>query len=90
MVTAFVLINIADKKLHDTAEALLALDGMSEVHIVAGKFYLVAVLRVVDNASLASIITKNIVHVDGVDRTRTLFALESLSDVDLAQAFGVA
>ena len=90
MVTAFVLINIADQKAHDTAEALLALEGVSEVHIVAGEYDLVAVLRVSDNASLATIITKEIVHVKGVDRTRTLFALESASGIDLAQAFGVA
>lgn len=90
MVTAFVLINITDQRAHDTAEALLALDGVAEVHLVAGEYDVVAVLRVADNATLASIITTRIVHVPGVDRTRTLFALESMAEIDLAQAFGVS
>lgn len=87
MVTAFVLIHVEHKRLADVADRLLALNGVTEVHVVAGEYDMVAVLRVADNRSLSELITGHIVHTPGVDRTKTLFALESFSRYDLEQIF---
>jgi len=89
MVTAFVLIHVEGKALPDTARDLLSYNGVKEVHIVAGEYDMVAVVRVADNQQLSELITRRIVHTPGVDRTKTLFALESLSNYDLDVLFGV-
>ena len=87
MVTAFVLISIVDRKVHETVKALQKNPGVTEVHIVAGEYDLVAVIRVDSNEKLADIITNGIVNAPGVERTKTLFSLESYSSFDLNSIF---
>jgi DNA-binding Lrp family transcriptional regulator len=89
MVTAFVLINVQDRKVHEIADSLLAYEGVTELHIVAGEYDMVAVLRVRDNQYLSELITQKIIHTSGVERTKTLFALESFSPFDLAKNFNL-
>jgi len=88
MVTAFVLICVEDKKVHETTKALLQHQGVTEIHVVAGEYDMVAVVRVRTNEELSSIITDKIVCAPGVERTKTLFALESHSPYDLNEIFG--
>ena len=88
MVTAFVLICVEAKRAHETVKALLQHKGVTEIHIVAGEYDMVAVIRVKSNEELASIITEKIVTAPGVERTKTLFALESHSSYDLAEIYG--
>lgn len=88
MVTAFVLISVEDRKVHETVKALLQSKGVTEIHIVAGDYDMVAVVRVADNAALGHLVTNCIVNAPGVERTKTLFALESHSKYDLAAIFG--
>ena len=89
MVTAFVLINIEDKEMRKIPDHLLELQGVKEVHVVAGIYDMVAVLRVSDNQQLSELITEKIIHAQGVARTKTLFALESFSPYDLTALFDV-
>ena len=89
MVTAFVLIHVEGTRLRDVADSLLAFPGVKEVHVVAGEYDIVAVLRVKENAQLSELITGQIIHVAGVERTKTLFALESYCEHDLSKLFGV-
>jgi len=89
MVTAFVLINIEDKKLDEIGKALLAHKGVKEVHVVAGEYDMVAVIRVSDNAELSRLLTENIIHTPGVNRTKTLISVKMHSGYDLASMFGV-
>lgn len=88
MVTAFVLICVEDRKVHETVKALLQHRGVSEIHVVAGEYDMVAVIRVQDNDALANLITEKIVAAPGVQRTKTLFALESHSKYDLEEIYG--
>lgn len=87
MVTAFVLISVEDRSVHETIKCLLPVKGITEMHIVAGEYDLVAVIRVSDNQELGKIITQHIVTATGVEKTKTLFALESHSTFDLADIF---
>lgn len=89
MVTAFVLINIDDKDLKKISEKLLDLPGIKEVHLVAGEYDIVAVIRVKDNQSLSDIITDKILHVPGILRTKTLFSLDTFARCDLKAMFKV-
>jgi len=87
MVTAFVLISVEDRKVHETVKALLQQEGVTEIHIVAGEYDMVAIIRVPDNAALGDLITNRIVNAPGVEKTKTLFALESHSRFDLNAFF---
>ncbi|PSQ89345.1 MAG: AsnC family transcriptional regulator, partial [Bacteroidetes bacterium QH_2_63_10] len=53
MVTAIVLLNTERDTVNTVADALAGLDGVSEVHSVAGRVDLVAILRVPENDELA-------------------------------------
>ena len=60
-VTAFVLISIVDRKLMKPSR-LCRKSWVTEVHIVAGEYDLVAVIRADSNEKLADIITNVIVN----------------------------
>ncbi len=89
MVSAFVLINVEGKALDEIGAELLKCPGVKEVYIVAGEYDMVAVLRVRDNQQLSELITKKIVHTPGIERTKTLFALQVFSELDLDAIYGV-
>ena len=89
MVTAFVLVNVESRSVREIADELLGFGGVKEAHAVAGEYDMVAVVRVKDNRELSDLITGKIVHAKGVQRTKTLFALETFSPFDLAEIFEV-
>ena len=89
MVTAFVLINALRDRIVETAEALAALDGVAEVYSVAGEFDLVAVIRVKANEQLAELVTKHMLKLEGIQRTKTLIAFRAYSRYDLDRMFSI-
>lgn len=88
MVTAFVLIRTEDKDFPALADKMLEVPGVKEVHIVAGEYDMVAVVRVTDSRELSAIITRQLIHVPGISWTKTLIALESFSPYDIKGLFG--
>jgi len=88
MVTAIVLINTERDKVNDVADHLVTLSGVSEVHSVAGR-YLVAILRVPDNAALAELVTEKIRHLEGITDSETLIGFRVYSDHDLERLFSI-
>ncbi len=89
MVTAILLIETAQAKTNDVAEALVGIDGISEVHSVAGRFDLVAILRVRTNDDLATLVTEKVRLVEGIVRSETLIGFRVYSRHDLDRLFGV-
>jgi DNA-binding Lrp family transcriptional regulator len=87
MVMAIVLINVETETTTRVAEELSNLGGISEVYSVAGKYDLVAVLRVKDNESLADLVADRLRKVTGITRTETLIAFRAYSRHDLAALF---
>lgn len=85
MVTAFILANVQGRRVGEIAAYLETMKGVSEVHLVAGEYDVVAVARVPDNASLSELITEQLVHAPGVERTKTLISLEELGGSDAAE-----
>ena len=89
MVTAVILINVERKMLNEVMSKVLKIDGISEVHAVAGEFDLVAIARVKDNANLSSILAGKMCHqIRGIIHTKTLIALNSTYSYDMEKVFG--
>ena len=90
MVTAIVLINVERPKLKDVVKEILAVEGISEVHTVAGEYDLAAIIRVKDNSKLSEIVVNKMPHhIPGIIHTKTLIALQSNAKIDLEAAFGL-
>ena len=57
MVSAIVLLKTERNKVNEVATQLTEINGISEVFSVAGRYDLVAILRVPNNESLANLVT---------------------------------
>ena len=89
MVTAIVLLNTERDKVNDVADQLAGLNGVSEVHSVAGRVDLVAIVRVAENDALANLVTEQIRHIDGITDTETLIGFRVHSSHDLENMFSI-
>jgi DNA-binding Lrp family transcriptional regulator len=87
MVTALVLICTQRHAVNQVAEALVEIVGVTEVYSVAGKYDLIAMIRVKDNEALADLVTLQILKVDGIERSETLLAFKVFSKFDLETIF---
>lgn len=89
MITAIVLVTTERGRTSDVAERLAALKGVSEVYSVAGRFDLVAMLRVHQPEEMEHLVTGAIAGVDGIASTETLTAFRAYSRFDLDAAFAL-
>ena len=89
MLTAFVLLNVARDKVNAVAEELVNMDGVAEVHSVAGRYDLVAIIRVHTNDHLAQLVTEHIRQVEGIAQSETLIGFQVYSHYDLSRLFSV-
>lgn len=89
MVTAIVLLSIERGKVNEVAERLVNMNGVSEVHSVAGRYDLVAIVRVKNNDDLADLMTEHIRQLDGIERSETLIGFRVYSKHDLERLFSV-
>jgi DNA-binding Lrp family transcriptional regulator len=89
MVTAIVLLTTERAKVNDVAEGLVELAGVTEVHSVAGRYDLVAILRVPTNDALATLVTDDIRALDGILDSETLIGFRVYSRHDLERLFSV-
>ena len=88
MVTAIVLLNVERGRINTVAERLAEIPGVSEVYSVAGRYDLVAMLRVKTNEALADLVATGIREVEGIEHTETLIAFRAYSRHDLERIFG--
>ena len=89
MVTAIVLVNTERGRVVDVAQQLVEIDGVSEVFSVAGRYDLVAIIRVASNERMAELVTGHLLNVAGVANTETLTAFKAYSRYDLERMFGL-
>ena len=89
MVTAIVLLNVERGRVNEVAEKLADLKGISEVYSVAGRFDLVAMLRVRQNEELADLVTRQLLGIPGITGSETLIAFRAFSRHDLEAAFSL-
>lgn len=89
MVTAILLLTTERARVVEVAEALVELRGVAEVHSVAGRYDLVAILRVPTNEALAHLVTEGIRQIDGITQSETLIGFRVYSRHDLERLFAV-
>jgi DNA-binding Lrp family transcriptional regulator len=87
MVHAVVLIEARPDRLPALAEELADIDGITAVFSVAGRYDLVANLRVPDNEAVADIVSGSVRRLDGILRTETLIAFRVYSRADIEGIF---
>ena len=89
MTTAIILINVKRSKLNIVSKSIKDIKGITEVYTVAGEYDLVAMLRVKDISTFQKILTEQMTNIEGVTRTKTLIALDVISDIDMAKVFNI-
>ena len=87
MVTAIVLIKAETNRIPDLAERIADMAGVSEVFSVAGRYDLVALVRVSTNEDLADVISDEMRHLEGIVETETMIAFRAYSKQDLEAGF---
>ncbi len=89
MISAIVLLEVVSDVINEVAEQLTGIEGVSEVYSVAGRFDLVAVIRVADNEGLAEVVTSQMLKVKGILNSETLIAFRVFSKYDLEKMFSI-
>lgn len=89
MVSAIVLLNTERDKVKHVAEQLTDLAGVSEVYSVAGRYDLVAILRVPNSEAMADLVTEHMLKVEGITDSETMIAFKTYSRHDLEAMFSI-
>jgi DNA-binding Lrp family transcriptional regulator len=89
MISTVVLMNVKPQRINQVAEQLAEMDGVSEVFSVAGRYDLVAIVRVKSNEKMAEVVTENMLKIKGIIRSETLIAFRVFSKHDLASMFSI-
>lgn len=89
MVTAVILFTVARDRIKAIGEQLAEMPEVSDVFSVAGKFDLVAIVRVPANEDLADLVTDRMVKLDGIRETETLIAFRAYSRKDIEAGFSL-
>ena len=87
MVTAIVLIKAETNRIPDLAGKIAEMQGVSEVFSVAGRFDLVAIVRVARNEDLADVISDKMRMQEGIVETETMIAFRAYSRQELEAGF---
>ena len=83
MVTAVVLVRTQRERVKEAAQAMLGVEGVTEVYSVTGPYDLVVMVRIPDFERLAEIVPEKIAQIPGIDRTETMIAFRCYSNYDL-------
>jgi DNA-binding Lrp family transcriptional regulator len=89
MITAIVFVNAEVDRIPEVAEAIAALEGVSEVYSVTGQIDLLVMVRVARHEEIATVVADRLNKVDGVLATETHIAFRAYSRHDLESAFSL-
>ena len=89
MVTALVLLNLDRNQIKEVSQKLVDMEEVSEVYSVAGRYDLVAIIRVKNNEQIADTITGKFSELEGITATETLIAFNTFSRHDLGHMFSI-
>ena len=89
MVTAIVLLKVERDLINEVAEQIINIERVTEVYSIAGRFDLVAIIRVKDNEGLAEVVTSQMLKVKGIINSETLIAFRVFSKFDLEKMFSI-
>ena len=89
MVTAVVLVTTERERVEEAAQAMLAIEGVTEAYSVTGPYDLVVMVRIPDFERLAEIVPAKLAQVPGVARTETMVAFRCYSNYDLDRVWSM-
>lgn len=89
MVTAFVLLNVSRNRIPAVADTLAGLPHVSEVYSVSGRYDLIAIVRVPNVDELSTVVTEEMLAVEGITNSETLVAFRTYSRHDLERLFAI-
>jgi DNA-binding Lrp family transcriptional regulator len=89
VITAIVFVKADVARIPEVAEAIAALDGVSEVYSVTGQIDLIVMVRVRRHEDVADAVADRLNKVDGVLSTETHIAFRAYSKHDLESAFAL-
>jgi DNA-binding Lrp family transcriptional regulator len=89
MVSAFVLLNVERTHIEQVADKLASLKHVTEVYSVSGRYDLVAIVRVASVDDLSTVVTQEMLHVDGITHSETMLAFRAYSRHDLERLFSI-
>lgn len=89
MITAIVFVQAETDRIPEVAEAIAALEGVSEVYSVTGQIDLIALVRVRRHEEIATVVADRLNKVEGVVDTETHIAFRAYSRHDLEAAFSI-
>jgi len=89
MITAIFFVKADVAQIPEVAEAIAALEGISEVYSVTGQIDLIALVRVRQHDDVAAVVADRLNKVPGVLSTETHIAFRAYSRHDLESAFAV-
>ena len=89
MITAIVFVKADVARIPEVAEAIAALQGVSEVYSVTGQIDLITLVRVSNHDDVARVVADSINKVSGVMETETHIAFRTYSRHDLEAAFSI-
>ena len=87
--TALVMLNVERKYIQNVSQSLVDMKQVTEVYSVAGRYDLVAIVRVNNNAEIADTITGKFSTLEGITATETLIAFNTFSRHDLEHMFSI-
>ncbi|HSR25955.1 MAG TPA: Lrp/AsnC family transcriptional regulator, partial [Candidatus Eisenbacteria bacterium] len=89
VLTAIILVRASRDRLSTLGPKLAETAGVAEVYTVTGDWDFVAIIRVREHEELATIVTRELVRLDGIERTHTMVAFQQFSHHDLEAMFGL-
>jgi len=89
MITAIVFVKADVARIPEVAEAIAALEGVSEVYSVTGQIDLIALVRVRTHDEVAEVVADQVTKVPGAHATETHIAFRAYSRHDLESAFSL-
>ena len=89
MITAIVFVKADVARIPEIAEAIAAIEGVSEVYSVTGQIDLIAMVRVRNHDDVATVVADQLNKVPGVTETETHIAFRAYSQHDLESAFSL-
>ncbi len=89
VITAIVFVKADVARIPEVAEAIAALDGVSEVYSVTGQVDLIVMVRVRSHEDVAAVVADQLNKVPGVASTETHIAFRAYSRHDLETAFAL-
>lgn len=89
MLTAILLVRATRAGLTTLGPQLADTAGVAEVYTVTGDWDFVAIVRVREHDELATIVTRDLARLEGIERTHTMVAFQQFSRHDLEAMFGL-